>query len=56
LQLAVLATTAVAALALIPADPVSGAAWTYLARSVCQCVLYGIAVTIALWQRRRVGA
>jgi O-antigen/teichoic acid export membrane protein len=56
LQLAVLATTAVAALALIPADPVSGAAWTYLARSVCQCVLYGIAVTIALWQRRRIGA
>lgn len=42
LQLAVLAVTIAAAWVWIPADPVNGAAWTFVARSGTHAVLYGL--------------
>jgi O-antigen/teichoic acid export membrane protein len=44
MQLAVLAVSGLVAWRLIPASPVSGGAWTYVARGGTQCVLYGLLV------------
>lgn len=52
-QLAVLAVTVATAWILVPADPVGGGAWSVVARSGAQTVLYLGCVIVGVWLRRR---
>lgn len=53
IHLAVLATTIIAAQALVPANPLRGAAWTALLRAAAQFLLYGGCVAYGLATRAR---
>lgn len=48
IQLAVLASTWIAAVWLIPGDPVRGGAWTMLVRAIVHSTLYGVCILIGL--------
>ena len=48
IQITVLAATATAAAAWIPADPVGGAAWTMMVRAVVQTALYAVCLLLGL--------
>lgn len=51
MQVAVLGTTIVAALLLIPSDPIGGAAWTALVRAGVQAGLYGVCLVAGVWRQ-----
>jgi O-antigen/teichoic acid export membrane protein len=53
-QAVTLAATVIAAILLIPSDPVRGAAWTAMVRAVVQLVLYSACIAFGLTCRRRI--